>query len=318
MAEALPAFVARRRPDWTALEQLLARQRAATLKLDDVAELDRLYRRASSDLATAQAAYAGTDVHRFLNQLCATAWAAIYRPRGDRLGELRTFYGQTFPQLVRETLPLIQLSALVLALGAVLGAVTVLFHPDGAMYLVPADIRGWIARHELWTDGVLGVSTPGSLAVGIFLNNVRVMLVSFIAGISAGVLTLATVLYNGLFTGAVVAACFRGDLGWNIVTFMSAHGPVELSLICIAAGAGLRMGRAVIDPGERSRRAALAMETPRALRLMLGAAPFMVAIGIVEGFVSPGAYFPTALKVLTGAATFYGFWRWLLRPSRAS
>ena len=78
MTSSLPAFVGRRRPDWDALGALLARQRAGTLRLEDLRSLDVLYRRAAADLAHAQTFHAGTDVHRFLNQLCAQAYAVIY------------------------------------------------------------------------------------------------------------------------------------------------------------------------------------------------------------------------------------------------
>ena len=53
-----------------------------------------------------------------------------------------------------------------------------------------------------------------------------------------------------------------------------------------------------------------------AVQILLGCAPFMVAIGIVEGFVSPGAFFPWPLKVLSGALSGFGLWRWLLRSGR--
>lgn len=313
MAEALPTFVARRRPDWTALEALLARQKTNALTLADVAEIDRLYRRATADLAAAQAAYANTDVHRFLNQLCATAWRSIYKPRGSRFEDLRTFYSRTFPSLVVEMLPLVQVAAALLAVGVLLGATTVLLHPEGAQLLVPAQLRSFIADRSLWTDHVLGSSTPQALALDIFVNNLRVTLVAFVFGITAGIGTLYVVFQNGLLIGAIVAACARGGIGWNILAFMSAHGPIELSLICITAGAGLGMGRAIVAPGERSRRSALAEAAQKGVRVLLGCAPFMVAIGIVEGFVSPGGYFPTPLKVAVGAATFFAFWRWLLR-----
>jgi hypothetical protein len=46
---------------------------------------------------------------------------------------------------------------------------------------------------------------------------------------------------------------------------------------------------------------------------VLGCAPFLVAIGIVEGFVSPGAFFPWPLKVALGGLSGWAFWRYLLR-----
>lgn len=316
MAEPLPSFVARRRPDWTRLEALLTQLEAGSLTLADVSTIDALYRQTSADLAVAQSAYAGTDVLRFLNQLCARTYAAIYRPRGGRLESLRTFYLQTFPRLVQETLSMTKLSAALLFFGALVGALTVLLHPDGAMLLVPPELRQIISRGEVWTDFILGGATPTELAVQIFLNNVRVLISSFAFGVTAGVGTAIVVLWNGVSMGAIVAACVQGGVGPNILTFMAAHGPVELSLICIVGGAGLHLGRAMIDPGERSRAVAVREHAQVAVQLLLGSAPFMVAIGIVEGFVSPGPFFPWPLKIAAGLFSGLALWRWLLRGGR--
>lgn len=318
MAEPLPAFVARRRPDWTRLEQLLTQQRAGSLTLADVSTIASLYRRASADLAFAQAAYAGTDVLRFLNQLCARAYSTIYRPRGAKLESLRVFYTQTFPRLVRETIDLTKLAAALLAFGALVGALTVALHPDGALLLVPAQLRQIIGRGELWTDSVLGPSTPSEVATSIFLNNLMVMISAFAMGVTAGIWPALIVLRNGVHLGSVVAACFQGGVGPNILTFMAAHGPVELSLICISGGAGLHIGRAMIDPGERSRGAAVKEHAQVAVQVLIGCAPFMIAIGIVEGFVSPGPFFPWPLKVAVGALSGFGLWRWLLRSGQGA
>ncbi|HEY0880494.1 MAG TPA: stage II sporulation protein M, partial [Archangium sp.] len=261
----------------------------------------------------AQAAYAGTDVVRFLNQLCARAYASIYRPRASRFESLQVFYRTTFPRLVRETLPSTKVSAALLLFGVVLGALTVAIHPDGARLLVPANLRQIISRGEIWTDSVLGPATPSEVAVRIFVNTVGVMIAAFGLGLTAALGTLFVILSNGVSVGAIVAACFQNGVGWNILTFMAAHGPVELSLICISGGAGLHLGRALVEPGERSRAVALRAHAQVAVQLILGCAPIMVAIGIVEGFVSPGPYFPWPLKLAVGAATGFGLWRWLLR-----
>ena len=316
MAEPLPAFVARRKPEWTRLETMLARQRKRELTLADVSELDALYRRTSADLAFAQSAYPATDVLRFLNQLCARAYGAIYRPRGRGLEALRTFYGQTFPRLVRQTLPMTQAAAALLCFGILVGAVTVLLHPDGALLLVPPDLRQIISRGELWTDSALSAATPTELAAEIFFNNLRVMIAAFALGVTAGLGTVLIVLNNGVHMGAVVAACFQAGVGPNILTFMAAHGPVELSLICISGGAGLFIGQAMIEPGERSRGTAVKEHAQVAVQLLLGCAPFMVAIGVVEGFVSPGPFFPWPLKAAVGVLSGLALWRWLLRSGR--
>lgn len=318
MAEPLPAFVARRRPEWSALERLLDRQATGQLHLDDLSTLDRLYRRASADLALAQAFYVNTDAHRFLNQLCARAYGAIYRPRVDRAASLRAFFREGFPRAVRETLPYTLTSVALLALGVVLGATTVAIDPGGAKYLIDDSLRAFIDRRELWTDSALGMSTPGEMATMIFTNNLSVSFRAFAFGVSAGIGTVLLIILNGVHVGALVAACFQNGLGPGILTFMAAHGPVELSIICLCGGAGLVIGHAIIDPGERTRASWLKERSRVAVQLVLGSAPFLVLIGVVEGFVSPGAFFPWPLKVLLGAASGVGFWLYLLQSGRSA
>ena len=101
MAAPLPTFVTRRRPDWESLQALLTRQREGTLRLAELRTLDTLYRRASADLAHAQTFYPNTDVHRFLNQLCGQAYAAIYQPPRERWIAVRDFFRRDFPATLR-------------------------------------------------------------------------------------------------------------------------------------------------------------------------------------------------------------------------
>jgi uncharacterized membrane protein SpoIIM required for sporulation len=111
--------------------------------------------------------------------------------------------------------------------------------------------------------------------------------------------------------------CAQNDLGPSILTFMAAHGPVELSIICISGGAGLIVGHALVAPGELPRAEALRLRAARAVRMVLGCAPALAAIGVVEGFVSPGDLFSPLLKLLLGLSLFAGFWAWLVASGRA-
>jgi len=313
MAESLSDFVRRRRPDWARLEQLLGRLRARHLCLDELTALDQLYRRAAADLAHAQRAFPGTDVSRFLNQLCGKAYAAIYRAPPVSLASVRRFFADTFPAAVQATLGYTQLAAGLLLLGVVLGATTVAVDASAAQRLVGSELLEFMQRKELWTDAALTTHTPAEMATSIFLNNLRVTFSAFAAGVTLGVGTVLLVVFNGLFLGATVTACFQHGLGAGILDFIAAHGPVELSIISITAGGGLVIGHALIDPGERPRSVHVRERARLAVQLVLGCAPFLVGVGVVEGFVSPGTFFPWPLKAAVGLASGLGFWRYLLR-----
>ncbi|MDX2013464.1 MAG: stage II sporulation protein M [Myxococcaceae bacterium] len=310
---ALWRFVQRRVADWRLLEERLASVVKRSASLEQLAQVDRLYRQASADLAHAQTFFGGSDVHRYLNQLCGQAYGVIYQRTGARLSGLVDFYRRTFPAVAREALPYTKAAAALMTLGAVLGATTVTLAPGGADALLDPMLLDHIRRRELWTDLLLERLHPAEVATSIFTNNLRVSFLAFASGITGGVGTVGLLLYNGVHVGGVVAACAQHGVAGTMLAFMSAHGPVELSIIAMTGGAGLLVGHGLIAPGERPRGVVLRERGTQAIQLVLGCAPFLVAIGVVEGFVSPGSFFPWPLKLLLGVTTGVAFWRYLLR-----
>ena len=86
------------------------------------------------------------------------------------------------------------------------------------------------------------------------------------------------------------------------VRYVVPHGLLELSCFTIAGVAGLRLARALIDPGVRSPAARrCAREARGAVLMVLGTAPWLVIAGLTEGFVTPRALpLPAALAVGLG------------------
>jgi uncharacterized membrane protein SpoIIM required for sporulation len=95
---------------------------------------------------------------------------------------------------------------------------------------------------------------------------------------------------------------------------------LELSGIVVAGAAGLRMGWALIDPGNRTRGEALRSEARAAVEIVLGTAPWLVVAGLVEGFLTPaGAGLDAVLAVgLSLGAVYWGLVLWRGTPDADS
>jgi uncharacterized membrane protein SpoIIM required for sporulation len=314
MSEALPAFVARKKPSWEQLTHLLDALDARKLAAPQLAELDRLYRRAAADLARAQTDYPGTDAHRYLNQLCGRAYGRIYTHRPERLAAVRRFFAVDFPRAVREELAFVAAAAGLMALGVVVGLTTLLLEPDLADLFVPETLQRYVAEQRLWTDSI--ALPPSEIATQILTNNLQVTVGAFALGLTGGLGTVLILLNNGLFLGATLGHCFNGGVGKGLLVFMSAHGFVELSCIFICGGAGLVLGHALVVPRERPRAEVLRERARRAVQLVIGSAPFLAAIGVVEGFISPGHLVPAPLKLVLGASLGLAFWAYLLTAGK--
>lgn len=315
MAERLPQFVQRRRPAWEELGALVDALERSRLSVGDLQRLDRLYRRAASDLAHANTFFAGSDAAAYLNQLCARAYAAIYQRRGPSESAFKRFLLRDFPRTFVEERRYFLAALVVFASGALVGIVAGLFEPHSLDALLPQALRASIDQGTLWTDEALSATTPLVMGTRVVTNNAGVALSAFALGLTAGLGTAALMFFNGLYLGAVITLCFqaRMELGLGLLSFAAAHGFVEITAILVAGQAGLMVGAALVAPGELSRADALQVRGRRALTLALGTLPLLAVVGLVEGFVSPGRLFPASAKLALGLALLAVLVTWILR-----
>jgi uncharacterized membrane protein SpoIIM required for sporulation len=140
----------------------------------------------------------------------------------------------------------------------------------------------------------------GSLLTSLIMtNNLRVAFGAFAGGVTAGLGTVAALVYNGFALGGPLAVYHNLGVLHNILGFVAAHGVLELTAIVLAGGAGLLIGSAILLPGALARRDVFVLRGRRALRLVAGSGVLLVLAGVVEGTVSPS---PTPARVKYGVS----------------
>ena len=299
----LERFVSRRKGDWERLERLIALGQASPAgapSAEEIMELAYLYRRAAADLAIARRDFPGDRLALYLNQLVARAHAVVYRSEAGEWRGIITFFRQGFPALFRETLPFTAAAFFVFILAGAAGFFAVLLAPDSATYLVPSQVVASVREQRMWTEEV--PLPPQLLASLIMTNNIRVVLFAFAGGVLFGVATFFVLASNGLVFGAIAGLCQAYGLSLRLWSFVVPHGFIELTVIFIAGGAGLRLGYALLHPGLYPRRESLILASRQVVKLLFGCVPLLVVAGAIEGFISSSTLLPEA-KLAVGAAS---------------
>jgi uncharacterized membrane protein SpoIIM required for sporulation len=161
-----------------------------------------------------------------------------------------------------------------------------------------------------------GLGPPPGLSTYIFINNVRVAVFAFALGITI-VGTVYLLVYNGLMLGVLGGAYMAFGKAAAFLTLIVPHGLLELTAICIAGGAGLRVGWAVIDPGDRPRSQALREEAAGAVIVVIGVIPAFFVAALIEGFIS-GTAVPDVVEVGIGILAVGGYLAFLFGlPAKA-
>lgn len=182
--------------------------------------------------------------------------------------------------------------------------------------LVGEDLARLIEEGASWTNRIEEQGSFANAAVMIITNNVRVALIAFVMGLVGGVGPLLVLYGNGLHFGSVFGYAMSLGTAGTLGKFVLAHGPTELTAICVAGAAGMCLGRALIAPGRRTRLEALRAEAATGGKLALAAVLMLLVIGGVEGFVSPGSLFPWPVNLAVGVAMISLFVAWAVLLGR--
>jgi uncharacterized membrane protein SpoIIM required for sporulation len=310
-------FVDDRRPSWDELRALVdaARKRPERLGPEGLLRLGTLYRQAAADLAVTRRKYPLDPVAAPLEELVAQARHLVYASVAKR-ERLRDFYARRFWQRVLERPGVLLVSIGLLLLPAVVAFVWARANPGQAGGFVPGSLEA-VSRPRPNGAG-LGLSSGASAALStqIFTNNIKVAFLALAGGMTAGIVTVVSLVFNGVMFGVVCGLASGAGTSGTLTQLIAPHGVLELSVIAVAGTAGLRIADAMLAPGLRRRSDALVGEARAAAELALGTMPWFVLAGLVEGFVTP-AGIGVAPALLVGFGLGGLFWGLALWRGRA-
>lgn len=299
-------FIKQREKEWQRLSVLLKKN---NMNAAEVREIGRLYRAAMSDLALARRDYTNQKITIYLNQLVTKTHSVIYQQDSTDFRAAGRYFTHKIPQVFRQTGWFIVAAFLMFAIPAIIGYRLASINPDIADPLGLSDIRATLENQQVWTE--IPVEDRPVASTFIMGNNIRVALLAFGGGVSFGVFTVYILMMNGLTIGAVMGLAAHYGMGSHLWNFVVGHGFVELSVIFIAGGAGLQLGWVLLNPGYYSRLDALKVAAQRTVTLAVTSVPFLIAAGLIEGFISP-TDLPFLTKLLVGVSSGVIIYAYLL------
>ena len=262
-----------------------------------------LYRRVCQHLALARDRQYSPRLVERLNGLALRGHHVLYAARGAGVGRLGTFLAADFPRLVRTEWRLVAVSTLLFLAPAVVLTVAVWLDPDLALDLMSPDELAELREMYDPANDRLGVRQADTdvAMLGFYIwNNVKVGFQTFATGLAFGIGTVFYLVYNAAMSGVIAGHLTVSGLGQPFWSFVAGHSGPELTALTISGAAGLRLGTAVISPGQRTRRAALVAAARPAVGLGYGAALLFLAAAFTEAFWSPLTVFPATTKYVVG------------------
>lgn len=307
------AIVARGAERWSTFARMLAdaqKRGLRSMSEKEVSDLVASYREVATDLARLRTASRvthdspaiGSDAFFYVSRLVGAGHNLLYRQRQLSWRIIANFALVSMPrELRRSAIPIVGAALLLFGPMAVTYGV-VAANPTIAERLLPP---GMIDRAE---EGVARARSGDKtyipikeferpvMASRIIANNVQVTYAVFAFGITAGILTIVMLVFNGVSIGAGFGLYASKGIFNQIGEFVLPHSVFELSAICIAAGGGLLIASALLLPGRHTRAEALVIKGRRAIRLIAVSTALLLFAGTIEGLISPRTDIPLWVK----------------------
>lgn len=295
-------FLRLRQPLWDEFESNLgsAKKRHPALTHESLEKLAFQYRQILHDYAIASTRFARTGVADRLHRLALDGNHWLLAGRLEEPWSLRRFATRSFPLAFRQQVPFILIACVIFATAALLGGALALVQPGMAMSLLGPEAVADLDEGRLWTEALSTTVPPAISSSSIATNNLSVAILAWAGGALFGLGSTYVVLLNGFLLGAMLGVTVQYSLFGRLIEFVSAHGPLEITIILVSAGAGLAMGHAMVEAGDRSRGDALLEAARSALTLLLGSLPWLIVLAVVEGLISPAPAISASVKLLLG------------------
>lgn len=290
------------------------RFRSRRASATDVRRLGSLQRNLSGDLALARVSFPNDPITTDLERRVASITPVLY-DRPPSVPKVGGFWRHTYWRLVAERPALLGGAWLLMVVPAIAVALWAIKSPERASLLLGDRFQGRTSAADLG----FSVSKQSQFASEIFVNNIRVSILAFALGILCCVGTTWLLVFNGAMLGMVIGISVVDGYADVALALIVAHGVLELSVIVVAAVAGMRIGMAVIRPGDEPRRRVITRESQSAVMLVLGTMPFFVIAGLIEGFVTPAGFGLVAASIIgvaVGGAYWLLVWRLGFAPLR--
>lgn len=309
-------FEAKHTAEWEALDRAIEARRkrkkgapAPAPEEIPAHDVPRRFRMLVAHLALARDRQYRTSLIDKLHARVIAAHLAVHGARAERRGgalaQLREFVVSGFPAEARRQWPYLLVAAIAF-FGPFLGGIAVLqLFPDFVFYLASPEQLAKI--QSMYAPGNMRYGTSREADTDMMMfghyiaNNVRIDFQVVAGGAFFGLGTLAALLFNGIFLGAVAGYLTQIGYGETFWGFVAGHSAPELLGLVYAGGAGLLIGHALVAPGRSTRAEALRRNGVPAARLLYGAALMTVMAAFIEAFWSSRTSLPFGIKIAFGA-----------------
>lgn len=267
-------------------------------------EFPENFRKLCHHLAIAKQRRYSPQLIDYLNGLVTKAHHFFYQDNSRNHLQWLNFLFFVFPEAIRRNRHFVYVSALLFILPLIAMGIACFLNAEFIFSIMNYhDVMKMESMYNPANDKIgreRGAETD-IMMFGFYIeNNIGIAFRTFAGGILFGVGSVFFLIFNGLYIGAVAGHLTQIGYTDTFYSFIIGHGAFELTAIVFAGAAGLKLGYALIRPGQLKLTHALRQAGRDAIVIMFGTALMLLIAAFIEAFWSSTVIIAPAIKYLVG------------------
>lgn len=237
------------------------------------------------DLAYAKTFYPSGKVTGFINTQASKIYLDIYKNRKEESNRLVSFWKYDLPLTIRKHHGTILFSFTAFTIFFIIGYFTSA-KDDGLVRSIMGDDYIDMTQENINKGNPFGVYESGNPVLswlGLMINNIKVAVRDFVAGIFAGIPTFYSLGRFGIEIGAFDQFMASKGFGVDFWLVVFVHGVLEISAFIIASAAGFVLGKSYLFPGTIKRMDSFKKGAKDGVKILIGLMPVFALAAFFEG-----------------------------------
>ncbi|PKM93646.1 MAG: hypothetical protein CVU84_14875 [Firmicutes bacterium HGW-Firmicutes-1] len=310
-------YISQYKPQWEQLENYIKtidKKGYGNLSAKELKDYLNLMKRVSHHLAYSRTHFTGSPLCQYLNDLSVRAHNHLYVVKKSNLKEFSNYFANGFAKRLKDNKHYIIAAFFIFMFGFILSYILVQNDVQNAGFFLPEEyiqLTDWDLADSEWEEEQFFF-----LSSYVTINNIGVSIKAFVYSITAGILTTYILFFNGALLGALTSLVTQNSSHiLNYWALILPHGIIELSAIFISGGAGLKVGKSLLIPGQYKRKDAFIKSAKEAVMLMPGIILMLIMAGLIEGFLTP-ARLPMLYKLIFAGITAIAMLLYIIIPRK--
>ena len=271
---------------------------------DELEDVAQVYRNLCHHLSIARTRHYSPSLVVRLEKLVMRFHQEFYQRKTHYLQEIVYYFAAGFPGAIRKDINWVILSCLIFFGSLILIFILVHNNPDFALKIVDGEQLSNI--ESMYDPGLDKIGRDRSSDTdfqmfGFYIyNNTSIGLRTYASGLIFTIGAFMTLLFNGIYIGAIAGYLTSIGYGETFWPFVSGHSALELLAIAISGSAGMKLGYSIISPGRKTRLKSLRDQAQNTIYLMYGVIVMFVLAAFVEAYWSSITSLDASIKYSVG------------------